>query len=97
MRLKKFPLDRQSCPLEIASFGYTATDVLYEWKGSGVTFEEGVSLAQYEFINSTVTEGASSLSVTEEKSACFVVFHLQRNTGYYLLQVRKKNRTFCTS
>ena len=92
MHLKKFPLDKQSCPLEIASFGYASSDVIYQWKGSGVTFEEGVSLAQYEFINSTVTEGASSLSVQEEKSACFVMFYLQRNTGYYLLQVSKVNK-----
>ncbi|CAG0919117.1 unnamed protein product [Notodromas monacha] len=87
MRLKKFPLDKQKCPLEIASFGYPTADVMYQWRDGGVTFEEGVSLAQYEFINSTVTEGVSTSSAAEPKSACFVVFHLKRNTGFYLLQV----------
>ncbi|GFR66527.1 gamma-aminobutyric acid receptor alpha-like [Elysia marginata] len=31
MHLEKFPMDSQLCPLHIASFGYPASDVVYEW------------------------------------------------------------------
>ena len=31
MNLVKFPLDSQTCKLEIGSFGYTAKDVIYRY------------------------------------------------------------------
>ena len=44
MDLSDFPMDRQSCPLKVASFGYSSEDVIYEWvKGmSGKEFDNGV-------------------------------------------------------
>ena len=30
MDLRKFPLDRQTCPLEIGSFGFDAGDIVYK-------------------------------------------------------------------
>ena len=32
MNLKLFPLDTQTCHLAIASYGWTAADVVYVWK-----------------------------------------------------------------
>ena len=48
MDLSDFPMDRQSCPLKVASFGYSSEDVIYEWvKGmSGKEFDNGVLIAK---------------------------------------------------
>ena len=32
MDLRKFPLDRQTCPLQIGSFGYDAGDIIYKYE-----------------------------------------------------------------
>ena len=32
MNLQKFPLDSQTCPLEIGSFGHDASDIVYKVK-----------------------------------------------------------------
>ena len=32
MNLKLFPLDTQTCHLTIASYGWTANDLIYTWK-----------------------------------------------------------------
>ena len=48
MDLSDFPMDRQRCPLKVASFGYSSQDVVYEWvKGmSGKKFDNGVLIAK---------------------------------------------------
>ena len=48
MDLSDFPMDRQRCPLKVASFGYSSDDVVYEWvKGmSGKKFDNGVLIAK---------------------------------------------------
>ena len=46
MHLRKYPFDSQSCPLELGSFGYTSSDVVYRWADSPVSLDE-VELSQY--------------------------------------------------
>jgi len=46
MFLGKYPFDSQSCPLDVGSFSYTSSDVVYTWASSPVSLDE-VELSQY--------------------------------------------------
>ena len=46
MHLRKYPFDSQSCPLELGSFSYTSSDVLYSWANSPVSMNN-LQMAQY--------------------------------------------------
>jgi hypothetical protein len=47
MNLQKFPLDSQVCPLTIGSFGYSAEDIVYEWKKPNAVSIDEVGMAQF--------------------------------------------------
>ncbi|XP_037938747.1 gamma-aminobutyric acid receptor alpha-like [Teleopsis dalmanni] len=88
MELKNFPMDRQSCPLIIGSYGYANRQLVYEWKGQddAVSFVPGMTLNQFDLIsmkhrNFTYTRREGDFSVLH------VAFNLKRHTGYFLIQV----------
>nr|XP_014091443.1 gamma-aminobutyric acid receptor subunit alpha-2 [Bactrocera oleae] len=88
MELKNFPMDLQSCPLIIGSYGYTNRQLVYEWKGEddAVSFVPGMTLNQFDLIsmkhrNFTYTRREGDFSVLH------VAFNLKRHTGYFLIQV----------
>uniref|UniRef100_A0A1A9VSX5 Neurotransmitter-gated ion-channel ligand-binding domain-containing protein n=1 Tax=Glossina austeni TaxID=7395 RepID=A0A1A9VSX5_GLOAU len=88
MELKNFPMDHQSCPLIIGSYGYTRGQLVYEWKGAddAVSFVPGMTLNQFDLIsmrsrNLTYTRREGEFSVLH------VAFNLKRHTGYFLIQV----------
>ncbi|XP_030378780.1 gamma-aminobutyric acid receptor alpha-like [Scaptodrosophila lebanonensis] len=88
MELKNFPMDRQSCPLIIGSYGYTNRQLVYEWKNhdDAVSFVPGMTLNQFDLIsmmhrNFTFTRREGDFSVLH------VAFNLKRHTGYFLIQV----------
>ncbi|KAF4530700.1 hypothetical protein B566_EDAN004941 [Ephemera danica] len=92
MHLRKFPFDSQICPLLIGSYGYSSSDVLYQWHGDEpVGLEEGVNLAQYDLVDvSTETmqdPPEQAMIRREDFSVIKVKFHLKRHTGYFMLQV----------
>ncbi|CAL8119985.1 unnamed protein product [Orchesella dallaii] len=90
MHLRKFPLDSQSCPLDIGSYGYSNNDVLYAWLKSNkdaVGTEDGVNLAQYNLTGIKMKEEIRLSSRGDNFSVVAVHFHLKRHTGYFMLQV----------
>ncbi|XP_076042746.1 uncharacterized protein LOC143026366 isoform X3 [Oratosquilla oratoria] len=88
MHLRKFPLDTQECPLRLASYGYSAKDMVYKWDPAKlVTVDPDVSIAQYELINITTATKRVIVRRKEEISTLTVVFSLKRLTGFFLLQV----------
>ena len=50
MDLSKFPLDSQSCPLHIGSFGYTANDLIYSWARPKAVSIDKLGLAQFHLV-----------------------------------------------
>ncbi|KAI8512783.1 hypothetical protein Bbelb_094220 [Branchiostoma belcheri] len=52
MRLKKFPLDTQTCTLELGSYGYANRDVAYHWRTDQepVRGMKDVELAKYSIV-----------------------------------------------
>ena len=71
MHLRKYPFDSQSCPLELGSFGYTSSDVVYRWASSPVSMNN-LQMAQYKLTsldhgvrNENSTRWAEPLDATE--------------------------------
>lgn len=88
MHLRKFPLDSQSCPLLIGSYGYRTNDLVYEWdKVRPVVVEDNVELSQYELVNVTTEKLAKFVREADEYSVIRAEFHLRRNIGYFVLQL----------
>ncbi|KAM6361814.1 LOW QUALITY PROTEIN: glycine receptor subunit alpha-3 [Alca torda] len=85
---QNFPMDVQTCIMQLESFGYTMNDLIFEWQEKGaVQVAEGLTLPQF--------------LLKEEKDLCYctkhyntgkftcieVRFHLERQMGYYLIQM----------
>ena len=63
MNLRKFPHDSQSCPLKVASFGHSLTDVVYRWTEKPATLGD-IELSQYHFIS--LDHGHENSSVRDD-------------------------------
>lgn len=93
MDLRKFPLDSQSCHLEIGSFAYTAKDVIYRWKeGAPYEIDPTVQLAQFKLEETTHqnnfgTTGRRDRGGFRNDSSVQLNFVFTRQTGFFLLQV----------
>ncbi|XP_047741655.1 gamma-aminobutyric acid receptor subunit alpha-5 [Hyalella azteca] len=88
MELRNFPMDKQSCPLIISSYAYPEREVRYEWDNKLVTFEAGMTLSQFDLLNTKCTNySAGWRTDSANYSILQVNFNLQRHTGYFLIQV----------
>ncbi|XP_076624059.1 gamma-aminobutyric acid receptor subunit alpha-2 isoform X2 [Colletes latitarsis] len=87
MELRNFPMDRQSCPLILGSYAYTSRQLVYEWQeGSSVNFVPGMALSQFDLMGSPY-RNLTFIRREGEFSVLQVSFNLQRNTGYFIIQV----------
>uniref|UniRef100_A0A8C4Q632 Glycine receptor, alpha 3 n=1 Tax=Eptatretus burgeri TaxID=7764 RepID=A0A8C4Q632_EPTBU len=88
MDLKNFPMDVQTCAIQLESFGYTMNDLIFEWKKEGaLQVAEGLTLPQFllkdeqDLIYCTKHYNTGKFTCIEAK------FHLERQMGYYLIQM----------
>ncbi|KAL6080937.1 hypothetical protein STEG23_001961 [Scotinomys teguina] len=84
MDLKNFPMDVQTCIMQLESFGYTMNDLIFEWQEQGaVQVADGLTLPQF--------------ILKEEKDLRYCTKHY--NTGSDDLMSRAENTprkgTFC--
>uniref|UniRef100_A0ABM5EVM3 Glycine receptor subunit alpha-4 isoform X1 n=1 Tax=Pogona vitticeps TaxID=103695 RepID=A0ABM5EVM3_9SAUR len=89
MDLKNFPMDIQTCTMQLESFGYTMHDLIFEWvKGEeAVQVSEGLTLPQF-ILRDEKDLGHCTKSYNTGKFTCIEVkFHLERQMGYYLIQM----------
>ncbi|XP_016973028.1 gamma-aminobutyric acid receptor subunit alpha-2 [Drosophila rhopaloa] len=88
MELQNFPMDRQSCPLVIGSYGYINQQLIYEWKNQddAVSFVPGMTLNQFDLI-SMMHRNFTTVRREGDFSVLHVAFNLKRHTGYFLIQV----------
>lgn len=69
---------------------YTSRQLVYEWQeGSSVNFVPGMALSQFDLMGSPY-RNLTFVRREGEFSVLQVSFNLQRNTGYFLIQVRIK-------
>ncbi|XP_048088008.1 glycine receptor, alpha 4a isoform X1 [Alosa alosa] len=88
MDLKNFPMDIQTCTMQLESFGYTMNDLIFEWKSDGpVQVADELMLPQF-VLKEEKDLGYCTKHYNTGKFTCIEVkFHLERQMGYYLIQM----------
>ncbi|XP_062981361.1 gamma-aminobutyric acid receptor subunit pi [Elgaria multicarinata webbii] len=87
MDLSKYPLDTQTCKLQMESWGYDENDVLYRWlRGNdSVHGLENLRLSQYT-LEHYYTLLAKSYQETGNYPRLILQFELKRNILYFILE-----------
>uniref|UniRef100_A0A7E4W662 Ig-like domain-containing protein n=1 Tax=Panagrellus redivivus TaxID=6233 RepID=A0A7E4W662_PANRE len=89
MSLEYYPLDRQTCLIDLASYAYTTDDIKYEWKAvNPIQQKAGLrqSLPSFE-LQDVLTAYCTSKTNTGEYSCLRTQMILRREFSYYLLQL----------
>uniref|UniRef100_A0A8C5D2W5 Glycine receptor subunit alpha-3-like n=1 Tax=Gouania willdenowi TaxID=441366 RepID=A0A8C5D2W5_GOUWI len=88
MDLKNFPMDVQTCIMQLESFGYTMNDLIFEWQENGpVQVAEGLTLPQFIMKDESDLRYCTKHYNTGKFTCIEVRFHLERQMGYYLIQM----------
>uniref|UniRef100_A0A3B4UPT8 Glycine receptor, alpha 4b n=1 Tax=Seriola dumerili TaxID=41447 RepID=A0A3B4UPT8_SERDU len=88
MDLKNFPMDSQTCTMQLESFGYTMNDLIFEWLDVGaVQVADDLTLPQF-VLKEEKGLGYCTKHYNTGKFTCIEVkFYLERQMGYYLIQM----------
>ncbi|TNM85077.1 hypothetical protein fugu_009255 [Takifugu bimaculatus] len=88
MDLKNFPMDSQTCTMQLESFGYTMNDLIFEWLDVGaVQVADDLMLPQF-VLKEEKGLGYCTKHYNTGKFTCIEVkFYLERQMGYYLIQM----------
>ncbi|KAI1884955.1 hypothetical protein AGOR_G00215220 [Albula goreensis] len=88
MDLKNFPMDIQTCSMQLESFGYTMNDLIFEWLAEApVQVADDLMLPQF-VLKEEKDLGYCTKHYNTGKFTCIEVkFHLERQMGYYLIQM----------
>uniref|UniRef100_A0A914C3C8 Ig-like domain-containing protein n=1 Tax=Acrobeloides nanus TaxID=290746 RepID=A0A914C3C8_9BILA len=89
MSLEYYPLDRQTCLIDLASYAYTTDDIKYQWKEvNPIQQKAGLrqSLPSFE-LQEVLTDYCTSKTNTGEYSCLRTKMILRREFSYYLLQL----------
>ncbi|MGH0130276.1 UNVERIFIED_CONTAM: hypothetical protein FKN15_057036 [Acipenser sinensis] len=88
MDLKNFPMDVQTCIMQLESFGYTMNDVIFEWDEKGaVQIADGLTLPQFLLKEEKDLRYCTKHYNTGKFTCIEARFHLERQMGYYLIQM----------
>ncbi|XP_076468092.1 glycine receptor subunit alpha-2-like [Babylonia areolata] len=88
MGLQKYPLDSQKCPILIASYGYTMENIVYGWISQNpIDFNEHMELPQFTIQEVLLSDCTKTYKETGSFSCVQADFLLQRDIGFYLIQV----------
>uniref|UniRef100_A0A6I8QG34 Glycine receptor alpha 1 n=1 Tax=Xenopus tropicalis TaxID=8364 RepID=A0A6I8QG34_XENTR len=88
MDLKNFPMDVQTCIMQLESFGYTMNDLIFEWEEVGaVQVAEGLTLPQFILKEEKDLRYCTKHYSTGKFTCIEARFHLERQMGYYLIQM----------
>ncbi|KAI7804226.1 gamma-aminobutyric acid receptor subunit rho-1 isoform X1 [Triplophysa rosa] len=88
MDLSRFPLDTQTCSLEIESYAYTDDDLMLYWKkgNESLNTDERISLSQFRIQKFHTTTKLAFYSSTGWYNRLYVHFTLRRHIFFFLLQ-----------
>ncbi|XP_013786486.1 glutamate-gated chloride channel-like, partial [Limulus polyphemus] len=87
MDLKYYPLDKQTCSIVMASYGYTTEDLTFEWKeGDPVQVSKNIHLPRFT-LEKYLTDYCTSKTNTGEYSCLKVDLVFKRQFSYYLIQI----------
>ncbi|KAM6143208.1 gamma-aminobutyric acid receptor subunit theta [Erethizon dorsatum] len=86
--LRKFPMDQQTCKLEVESYGYTVEDVILSWENNenGVQMTEELQIPQFSFLGKMITS-KEVYFYTGSYMRLVMKFQVQREINSYLLHI----------
>ncbi|XP_013967471.1 gamma-aminobutyric acid receptor subunit theta [Canis lupus baileyi] len=86
--LQKFPLDKQTCKLEVESYGYTVEDIVLYWEGNGNAIQgtEKLHIPQFSFLGKTMSS-KEVFFYTGSYVRLILRFLVQREVTSYLVQI----------
>ncbi|ETN85406.1 putative glutamate-gated chloride channel, partial [Necator americanus] len=89
MHLQYYPMDVQTCLIDLASYAYTDNDIEYRWKETDpVQLKDGLNSSLPSFqLNKVSTTYCTSKTNTGTYSCLRTVLELRRQFSYYLLQL----------
>ncbi|XP_051870030.1 glycine receptor subunit alphaZ1 [Pristis pectinata] len=88
MDLKNFPMDVQTCIMQLESFGYTMNDLIFEWdESAAVQVADGLTLPQFILQEEKDLRYCTKHYNTGKFTCIEARFHLERQMGYYLIQM----------
>ncbi|XP_020668700.1 glycine receptor subunit alpha-1 isoform X2 [Pogona vitticeps] len=88
MDLKNFPMDVQTCIMQLESFGYTMNDLIFKWQKSGaVQVADDLTLPQFILKEEKDLRDCTKKYNTGMFTCIEARFHLERQMGYYLIQM----------
>ncbi|KAL8621058.1 hypothetical protein ACOMHN_040583 [Nucella lapillus] len=100
MNLRYYPFDKQSCSIQIMSFGYADDKIVLDWMNAtepgdpgsletdSVLVNENVELPQFEVVGSASTRCHKRYHQKSGNHSCIeAVFYLERNITYYMVQM----------
>lgn len=86
MNMERYPLDRQVCSIELASFSKTTKEVELQWgNAEAVTMYSGLKMAQFELQQISLTKCSGAFQIGEY-SCLRAELNLKRSIGHHLVQ-----------
>ncbi|KAL2098523.1 hypothetical protein ACEWY4_005003 [Coilia grayii] len=88
MDFSRFPLDSQTCSLELESYAYTDEDLMLYWKNGdeSLSTDERISLSQFLIQKFHTTSRLAFYSSTGWYNRLYINFTLRRHIFFFLLQ-----------
>ncbi|KAM4771830.1 gamma-aminobutyric acid receptor subunit rho-2-like [Rhinophrynus dorsalis] len=88
MDFSRFPLDTQTCSLELESYAYTDEDLMLYWKkgNDSLKTDEKISLSQFLIQKFHTTSRLAFYSSTGWYNRLYINFTLRRHIFFFLLQ-----------
>ncbi|KAK0155651.1 Gamma-aminobutyric acid receptor subunit rho-1 [Merluccius polli] len=88
MDLSRFPLDTQTCSLEMESYAYTDDDLMLYWKegNESLNTDDRISLSQFLIQEFRTTSKLAFYSSTGWYNRLYIHFTLRRHIFFFLLQ-----------
>ncbi|XP_029451282.1 gamma-aminobutyric acid receptor subunit rho-2 [Rhinatrema bivittatum] len=88
MDFSRFPLDTQTCMLELESYAYTDEDLMLYWKNGNESLktDEKISLSQFLIQKFHTTSKLAFYSSTGWYNRLYINFTLRRHIFFFLLQ-----------
>ncbi|XP_016890455.1 glycine receptor subunit beta-like [Cynoglossus semilaevis] len=86
--LTLFPMDTQLCKMQLESFGYTTSDLVFMWQSDPVQMDE-IALPQFDIKQEDIKYGNCTkyYKGTGYYTCVEVIFTLRRQVGFYLMGV----------
>lgn len=85
MELNKYPLDDQTCTMEIASFSKTTRELLLKWSNEPVRLSSEVKMPQF-LVEDVIAETCDETAIMGNYSCLAAKFQLHRSIGFHLVQ-----------